>query len=1254
MQELSRLTFSKGMQTDIDKSLRDGSSYIKAENYTFTSNDGGTTGSLENARGNELDSNITFATDHQIVGYCNIVDETIYFTTDGTVSNIYSYQDSILTLLYSDESATETLDFSLDPEYRITAVGRYEDINNRKVYWADGLHELRFMNVSDDYTGKNATAFSIVPTFTQGSVSIDSVKPGGALKAGVIQYAYSLFNLNGAETSISQTSRLIKLSQDSPSKYSDFAGSELDETVNKSVVVAIDDIDTTFDYIRLYSIFYDDITQIPVVSIVAEREVTSGSTTIIDSGTSTETITLEEFVTSGSRLFIPKALASKNNHLFAANIEEEYFDVDIDCRAYRYNSASATHPQTSRTYDFDNTLHYLEIVDGGTITYVDDTGSTVLTDLSEVPTNFDAIPLHIDRFETWSVTATDESLYKENFYQSDGTTVGGEGLNVSYEISVDTSYGVDEETMYAGYTQYNSAVDARNYVLSATSHERGEVYRYGVVFFDTKGRQSYVKWIGDILTTADSYYSATLNSTVPTDNATVYAKPLKIDFTIDISSLDADTISQIAGCRLVRADRKTQDKHSKAKGILTRAYNFTDTTFLANSTFGETSQANTNFPNNAGYFYSPDVNVGGLSEFSSEDKMEILVQYDSFDPLANGNNTLYPLSATYNNTDLVTYPDMHTISSITLIEPQEKDTGQIPVTGTYTSDQTSYTTETLYVFGRALDRDVDYHEVYNARSLFITTDTAFTENPTDLPIISYLASIVQDVFYSRYGGPSYDSRQNTEYVPASAYTPFTSTSVTVKSQGDSVISMFEQMIGLWDPAYEDGADNAEQTCVTIPMNSTIDYRFMFTKPGNYIKSTIYSPHNCGISEEQSKGISLWPTIYPDSLGDLYSYNSVYSVADYGKYPKFYPKPLLFDDDNNLGTTIVASEKKSNDETIDSWTKFLYNNTLEVDTAYGDINTLFTKDNKLFFWQDTSFGVVAVNERSLITDTEGAQLSLGTGTVLERYDYISTTVGNIDKYNVVANENMLFWTYSPRNMICGFDNQLRDLSTSLGNKKYMLDKGTISNPISAVDYVSDEVLFMLNDEVLVYDSLGGIFTGVYTYTPSWFILHYDGGFSSSLDSQTVYDHNSDAVNRGNYYGTDYESTIKHICSDAYDITKVFDNLCWTSTSIDSDSINQFDDTFSTLRIYNDYQNTDTQTINYVRKERKFATYVPRDIVNATQSSNVNIFDVSNLDATQTFKRRIRDKYIILDLVYDNSNGFVFNVPYIDIYYRKSAR
>ena len=124
--------------------------------------------------------------------------------------------------------------------------------------------------------------------------------------------------------------------------------------------------------------------------------------------------------------------------------------------------------------------------------------------------------------------------------------------------------------------------------------------------------------------------------------------------------------------------------------------------------------------------------------------------------------------------------------------------------------------------------------------------------------------------------------------------------------------------------------------------------------------------------------------------------------------------------------------------------------------------------------------------------------------------------------------------------------------------------------------------------------------------------------------------------------------------------------YVSTATEND-VEIYDNTFSSIRCYNNYQNSDYYTLTYgntytpeagvlplQRDEREWTLFVPRNSVNQTYTSSPDIFDAGNLDKTRLFRERMRDKYMVTDFVYTNNDNRRFVVPYIGIKYRVSYR
>ena len=138
--------------------------------------------------------------------------------------------------------------------------------------------------------------------------------------------------------------------------------------------------------------------------------------------------------------------------------------------------------------------------------------------------------------------------------------------------------------------------------------------------------------------------------------------------------------------------------------------------------------------------------------------------------------------------------------------------------------------------------------------------------------------------------------------------------------------------------------------------------------------------------------------------------------------------------------------------------------------------------------------------------------------------------------------------------------------------------------------------------------------------------------------------------------------------------MWDALKWDSESTNySTGVNQFKDTFDRVSFWNDYQHTGTKLTYYqhdaapagtygdiplARRDRTWSMQMPRNIVDINVSSNPDITDTSNWDNSQTYKERMRSKYLMAKLEYnyaDASNIETYlSIPFVSAIYRRSIR
>jgi hypothetical protein len=1367
-------SFSGGMNKDMDYSILPENTYVDAQNFKLIANEDSNGFILENSEGNNLEYNLTnIATvdsTYKIAGHCFIKPYLVVFLTqnlqertpDGDSSGKFSKivrftidrgRIQNTDLIYTDGGTKEWLNLSMT--YPIKAIGNYESDDIIKVYWTDGYNELRFCNIMDSgLSSQSVSKFSFIMEFQDlssgkgASAGADS-RPefvelvSGNLKASTVQYTYQLYNVNEAATKFAPVSAPIAIpfsNVDADFKL-DYRGGQQDEECNKGCKIKVD-IPTSkeYDRIRLVALDYSTLTSVPVVRVFGEYAIDlSNSNTELyftDIGTTLDEIVFEDFLIYGSVNYTAKDLEVKNNRLFIANLKEDTFDVDFDARAYRFNASNS-----SRVYDSD-LVNYYTINSSGGWTY---SGGGSGSDWS-IPEDADCINVYNSPdYET------NASYYY--IYQSDGSTYGAEGKNVYIELKTDSSLQIDNTGLttgnFATYEPDSGESTAFPYNMAyKRSFQRQEVYRLGLVFFNKKLQASPVKWMCDVKMPNHGDSSGSFAFTSSSGNDTT-AKLLGIEVTLKNHPSDEYYAFQI-----VRVPRESQDRSVLANALLQTpvldtgvAHPDSDrtsgtTTVVSLTRMDDLYNTSGNHEPKLSVLISPEINFNQNLEYQSGD----FLSYLGYFPYIAASNSFNTTARQYSLQKLIDFNG----------------------TGSYVNSGHTAEITDFRIIGQTVADDLEYEVgglTYNNYAknvlgdkpgLHGTCGLAYTPNELQAGSANdkvMLVSYRRNNFNSQYGGIGYYERQRNTYVGCSKLYHYSllQTPEIETYEGDTFIDFFsyqKQAIDLEDQS------NSWMVSVLFPIESSIANTLRFDKPYYRYPSSaaIYEGtlirETAGTYEATINTVDL--TLNQEL--DLYQYNSVYSMVSRGN---IYTDTILDESDQTrFPIRVRNSEVKENNEIQDSFTIFKSNNFIDVNGKHGPINNLLNFKNQLYFWQDTSFGILSVNTRSLIEDNNPGVLALGTGGILDRYDYISNTTGNTNPYGIISSNKALYWVDNDKNEIFRYSGNEESISKISGLQSWINEKGKIGYVIGSYDTKYNDVVFTLmfskkltcfsksgdfgdnfviNDNTGVvadasyrnvvvngtyadtvsvdsgrnnlinyssgywhlvekpYADIGGEFyvtfleedssnreTVVYNERLSKFVsfasfeprkyIECDNSYFTTVTGIDLYEHNSDNANRGEYYGVVYNSSVSTVFNKDYPFTKAFDVIKWVSDSRDSNNINIFKDTFDEVTIYNDYQNTGDRKLYYQhdtapvyarvtplsRRERTWSMQVPRNIVNADVDTNPDIQDSNNWDETLSNKGRMKDKYLLCDFVYDNTNAYTFSVPFISNIFRRSYR
>lgn len=264
--------------------------------------------------------------------------------------------------------------------------------------------------------------------------------------------------------------------------------------------------------------------------------------------------------------------------------------------------------------------------------------------------------------------------------------------------------------------------------------------------------------------------------------------------------------------------------------------------------------------------------------------------------------------------------------------------------------------------------------------------------------------------------------------------------------------------------------------VESSINMYIDHGYKFSRNTNNVNVSWIQeePANVdGVFKQQTPQY-LYNTAYSltKTIGQKYSTIS-YDTKD----KQFYPYRCRY------------SEKKENGELEDSWQNFKAANYIDVDPNYGKITGLKRFKNNLMFWQEKSFGAFSVNERTAVTDNNNHEVLLGSGGLLSRYDYISTTSGLEDNaFAYAITTQSLYWIDVFNTVFCQYNgggdySQIsitKNINTAV-SREYRLDgNAQIKRYKVLTDPRYNEVYFKSEGGVFVFNELQQVFTSRYSY------------------------------------------------------------------------------------------------------------------------------------------------------------------------------
>lgn len=1097
MLKQSKHTFEKGMSRDISKSKLSNGFYWDAENITTSNIENTSKYSISNKKGNSLvvsipnitinyltnkilyntsdiyfnssninelsEEDILTVANQRIIGNSITRNSLILFTTNNTIDCIWEVgnilnNEHTITLLYIGK-----LNFTT--EAPIQSLFNYENDKIQKIYFIDGVNQLRFFNKEDEtLLFYNPDKFDIVSKYEVSQPIIESTNLEGNHTSGMIQYAYNLYNLYGSQTVISPLSDIKPLDKGSQ------GGGLVNEQIGKAVKLTISDLDTNFKYIKVYAIKYTSLNELPSISLIADEEINNYvEYSLIDGGLNIKNLTLEEFAFLGGNIIIPKHIEAKDNRLLLFNITEQPYLLNIDTRAYGHNSSG------------NATIRDGISINGDIVV------SSVLSNIQplyNVPETHDSVNYNYNVFK----------------YQANGTILGAEGKFIKLKIVQKQEADLSDNSKNLRFLKDN------------------ELYRIGIHFYNKRGQKTEAKWICDFVApegNLEGYFN------------TIEVEIKQSAFSAYINSLNLTDDNIPVGFKIIRSTREEKDKTILTQGILTGMFlqttehltdynyfklnesnralqskeeikmpvitsrGFDDTMFPLNKTqhllmLNERPVANNDDEDNQEIYrdddpdykrqhswhytkmfqlYSPDVLFNSKSLTNG-----LFLKQKGFVKHTNTNywykrlklnDFTYSFDAQYTN---VTYDtpngDNPGLFKHTNLDGFPRAGLFGPNSGGSVDEDNTRISMGHFLFNRNYNT---YIKATNQTLVDIEGKPEFTERGQG---VTYYNNNANYKYRNNLKSVLSDKRkaeENGEYDSASLK--------SIQSEGNRCLTLMlnnniaeenkytlEQLKGSTGIVDTDGLLLSEIVRSDTYKYSNIPYgghtyenkkRSVYLEIGNYIKfedGYVSEIDNAGDtyvqkfkfaritktdSAEQSKSnlqvteIIEFPVeteinLYNRSDLSLLDWNNKFQPenTEYHNYNKVYSQQtnLLYNVADNIKLSkvftfdnkILASKLKIPGEFIDSWSDVLVNEELYLDGKYGGINGVTSFNDTIFTFQDSAIARININPRIQVQGNDNVSIELGSGQILHDYNYLSTTSGTLNKWSIVNSPTGIYY------------------------------------------------------------------------------------------------------------------------------------------------------------------------------------------------------------------------------------------------------
>ena len=371
----------------------------------------------------------------------------------------------------------------------------YKELENvTKLYIATGETPIITLNLDKvgGYDNRGVDYLINNRIMPKDPVYIDAVIDG-RLVTSQVQYTYRFYNKYGNSTQLAPLTNKIQVI--SPVRDKEVGNAENTETsIGFTIKISVADYITKFDRMQVFRLSFIKPNEDSEIALIYDDKIKGTESTpfiLNDVGIEPlQVLTIEEFAAMSGLILNPRSIETNQQYMFCSNVED---DTIIKVRP-NLSTGSIELVKTS--------VILADKVDDG-IPYITDNDFEQLDWIKKVNSN-------------------DSVMSVSKYFQN---------RNINPELAK---------------SSYNNIFTSS----LLRSLRRGETYKYGIVYYDDKGRRSDVHEIGEVSPQELSWSNPTFK--INSANGHLEAFPIGVTITLPQPIINSDEDINIVGCQIVR------------------------------------------------------------------------------------------------------------------------------------------------------------------------------------------------------------------------------------------------------------------------------------------------------------------------------------------------------------------------------------------------------------------------------------------------------------------------------------------------------------------------------------------------------------------------------------------------------------------------------------------------------------------------------------------------------------------------------